>query len=86
VGSYQWKAPITSLNPAIAAGWFAGFVEAKMRTPKVKDFQALSKIDSMKTFLNNGVIRLLMVVALANVGSMIGTFVALTYIIPKVIG
>jgi len=79
-------APITSLNPAIAAGWFAGFVEAKMRTPKVKDFQALSKIDSMKTFLNNGVIRLLMVVALANVGSMIGTFVALTYIIPKVIG
>ena len=78
-------APITSLNPAIAAGWFAGFVEAKMRTPKVKDFQALSKIDSMKTFLNNGVIRLLMVVALANVGSMIGTFVALTYIIPKVI-
>ena len=79
-------APITSLNPAVAAGWFAGFVEAKMRTPKVKDFQALSKIDSMKTFLNNGVIRLLMVVALANVGSMIGTFVALTYIIPKVIG
>jgi pheromone shutdown-related protein TraB len=79
-------APITSLNPAIAAGWFAGFVEAKMRTPKVKDFQALSKIDSMRTFLNNGVIRLLMVVALANVGSMIGTFVALTYIIPKVIG
>ncbi len=79
-------APITSLNPAIAAGWFAGFVEAKMRTPKVKDFQALSKIDSMKTFLNNGVIRLLMVVALANIGSMIGTFVALTYIIPKVIG
>lgn len=79
-------APITSLNPALAAGWFAGFVEAKMRTPKVKDFQALSKIDSMKTFLNNGVIRLLMVVALANIGSMIGTFVALTYIIPKVIG
>lgn len=79
-------APITSLNPAVAAGWFAGFVEAKMRTPKVKDFQALSKIDSVRTFLNNGVIRLLMVVALANVGSMIGTFVALTYIIPKVIG
>ena len=77
-------APITSLNPALAAGWFAGFVEAKMRTPMVKDFQGLSKIESTKDFLNNRVIRLLMVVALANVGSMIGTFVALSYIIPKI--
>jgi pheromone shutdown-related protein TraB len=77
-------APVTSLNPALAAGWFAGFVEAKMRTPMVKDFQGLSKIESTKDFLNNRVIRLLMVVALANVGSMIGTFVALSYIIPKV--
>ena len=77
-------APITSLNPTLAAGWFAGFVEAKMRTPMVKDFQGLSKIESTKDFLNNRVIRLLMVVALANVGSMIGTFVALSYIIPKV--
>ena len=76
-------APITSLNPALAAGWFAGLVEAKMRTPMVKDFQGLSKIDSVKDFLNNRVIRLLMVVALANLGSMIGTFVALSYIIPK---
>lgn len=78
-------APITSLNPTLAAGWFAGIVEAKMRMPKVKDFQGLSKIESMKDFFNNRVIRLLMVVALANVGSMIGTFVALSYIIPKVL-
>jgi pheromone shutdown-related protein TraB len=77
-------APITSLNPTLAAGWFAGIVEAKMRTPKVKDFQGLSKIESMKDFFGNRVIRLLMVVALANVGSMIGTFVALSYIIPKI--
>lgn len=77
-------APITSLNPALAAGWFAGFVEAKMRTPMVKDFQGLSKIDSTKDFLNNRVIRLLMVVALANVGSILGTFVSLYYIIPKI--
>ena len=78
-------APITSLNPTLAAGWFVGFVEAKMRTPMVKDFQGLSKIESTKDFLNNRVIRLLMVVALANVGSMIGTWIALSYIIPKVL-
>ena len=74
-------APITSLNPAIAAGWVAGYVEAKMRTPVVKDFKELSKLDSLREFWNNRVIRLLMVVALANVGSMIGTFVALPYLL-----
>ena len=73
-------APITSLNPAIAAGWVAGYVEAKLRTPVIKDFKDLSKIESLKEFWNNRVIRLLMVVALANVGSMIGTIVAFPYI------
>ena len=74
-----FAAPLTSLNPAIAAGWVAGYVEFKLRKPVVKDFQTLSKIDSTKAFFNNRVIRLLMVVALANLGSMIGTFIALPY-------
>jgi pheromone shutdown-related protein TraB len=74
-------APFTSLNPAVAAGWFAGIVEAKLRTPVVKDFQNLSQLESFREFWNNKVIRLLMVVALANVGSMIGTLIALPYII-----
>ena len=69
-------APLTSLNPAIAAGWVAGFVEAKLRTPKMKDFQDMSKLENLKDFWNNKVIRLLMVVALTNLGSMIGTFIA----------
>ncbi|HEC94627.1 MAG TPA: hypothetical protein ENI45_01515 [Thermoplasmatales archaeon] len=74
-------APFTSLNPAVAAGWFAGIVEAKLRMPTVKDFQQLNKIEGLRDFLNNRVIRLLMVVALANLGSTIGTVVALPYII-----
>lgn len=69
-------APFTSLNPAVAAGWFAGAVEAKVRTPTVRDFKDLSAIESTKQFLNNRVIRVLMVAALANVGSIIGTFIA----------
>lgn len=74
-------APFTSLNPAVAAGWFAGLVEAKLRTPMVKDIRSLSRIDNLHDMFNNKFIRLLMVVALANLGSMIGTFVALPYII-----
>jgi len=79
-------APFTSLNPAVAAGWFAGLVEAKFRMPRVKDFQNLSKIESLKDFFNNKVTRLLMVVALANVGSMIGTIIAFPYIASLVFG
>ncbi len=69
-------APFTSLNPAVAAGWFAGAVEAKVRTPTVKDFHNLSELESTRQFLNNRVIRVIMVAALANIGSMIGTFIA----------
>ncbi len=73
-------APITSLNPAIAAGWVAGYVEAKVRTPLVKDFQQLSHLENLSDFWKNRVIRLLLVVALANVGSMIGTLIAFPYL------
>jgi pheromone shutdown-related protein TraB len=73
-------APITSLNPAVAAGWVAGYVEAKLRTPVVKDFKQLRTIENFKEFWNNRVVRLLMVVAFANLGSMVGTWLATFYI------
>lgn len=73
-------APLTSLNPAVAAGWFAGIVEAKVRTPQVKDIKKLSTITGLRDFFNNGFIRLLMVVALANLGSVLGTWIALFYV------
>ena len=74
-------APFTSLEPFFAPGWFAGLVEAKLRKPLVKDFQDISKIESLRGFLKNKVIRLLMVVALANLGSIIGTIIALPWIL-----
>ncbi|MEM0492657.1 MAG: TraB/GumN family protein [Candidatus Thermoplasmatota archaeon] len=74
-------APFTSLEPFFAPGWFAGLVEAKFRKPCIKDFQDLSRIESFKDFFNNKVIRLLMVVALANLGSIIGTVIALPWIL-----
>ena len=74
-------APFTSLEPFFAPGWFAGLVEAKLRKPLVKDFQDLSKIENMRDFFKNRVVRLLMVVALANLGSIIGTIIALPWIL-----
>ena len=83
------SAPFTSLEPFFAPGWFAGLVEAKFRTPVVKDFQDLSKIESIKDFFRNKVVRLLMVVALANLGSIVATgvyFIALPWILSLGIG
>ncbi|MFH1751886.1 MAG: TraB/GumN family protein [archaeon] len=74
-------APFTSLHPMIAAGWVAGAVELKMRNPKVKDFNSLNKINSFKDLTKNQVTRILLVVVYANVGSTIGTIIALPWII-----
>ncbi|WP_422166495.1 TraB/GumN family protein [Halobacillus sp.] len=69
-------APITSLNPLIAAGWFAGIVQAYFRRPKVSEFETLSEdVTSLKGFWRNRVTRILLVVLLANVGSSLGTFI-----------
>jgi pheromone shutdown protein TraB len=73
-------APFTSLNPTIGAGWVAGYVEVKVNAPTVEDIRKLSKVETFRDFFGNRLIRLLMVMALANLGSMIGTFIAGYYI------
>ncbi|MBN2014685.1 MAG: TraB/GumN family protein [Candidatus Altiarchaeota archaeon] len=73
-------APFTSLNPTVAAGWFAGLTEAWLRKPKVKDFDNLFKLDSIRDYWSNGVTRILLVIIFANLGSSIGTFIALPYL------
>ncbi|SDL69047.1 TraB/GumN family protein [Sediminibacillus halophilus] len=69
-------APITSLNPLIAAGWFAGFAQALIRKPKVSDFETLSEdVLHVKGFWNNKVTRILLIIVLANIGSSLGTVI-----------
>lgn len=69
-------APITSLNPLLAAGWFAGLTQAYIRRPSVKDFETLSEdVFSLKGFWRNKVSRVLLIVVLANLGSSLGTFI-----------
>ncbi|WP_077329608.1 TraB/GumN family protein [Virgibacillus siamensis] len=69
-------APITSLDPITAAGWFAGFVQAYFRRPHVSDFEKLADdVFSLKGFWHNKVTRILLVVVMANLGSSLGTFI-----------
>jgi pheromone shutdown-related protein TraB len=69
-------APLTSLNPLMAAGWFSGIVQAYFRRPNVGDFESLSEdVYNVKGFWSNKVTRILLIVVLTNLGSIVGTFI-----------
>jgi len=69
-------APLAALHPLIAAGWFAGLVQAYFNRPNVRDFENLSEdILSVKGFWNNRVTRILLTIVFANIGTSIGTFI-----------
>lgn len=71
-------APVTSLNPMIAAGWVAGMVEVFFGKPKVRDFENLAgDIVTVRGFWSNKITRILLVVVFTNIGSSLGTFVAI---------
>jgi pheromone shutdown-related protein TraB len=70
----------TTLSPTLAAGWFAGLVEAKMRKPTMADLERIDST-SVRGFLSNKVVRVLMVTALANVTTTIGVVYALPHLL-----
>ncbi|MBT5391039.1 MAG: TraB/GumN family protein [Euryarchaeota archaeon] len=68
--------PITSLNPTLAAGWFAGYVQLKLREPTAEDLQQFLKLESLGSFWTNKAGRVLLVTSLSNLGSMAGAWFA----------
>lgn len=70
-------APLTSLNPAVAAGMVTGLVESALRKPKVSDLEKLrDDVTSIKGWFSNPATRILLVFFFSNLGSAIGTWVA----------
>ena len=74
-------APVTVLHPLLAAGWFSGIVEAKLRHISMDDAVKITKADSFRELLGNNLFRVLLVVVGTNIGATIGLFL----IIPNVI-
>ncbi|WP_416151646.1 TraB/GumN family protein [Salipaludibacillus sp. HK11] len=69
-------APLSSLSPLLAAGWFAGIAQTYFRRPNVSDFESLSEdVYNFKGFRDNKVSRILLVVVMSNIGSTIGTLI-----------
>ncbi len=70
-------APLTSLNPAVAAGMVTGAVESWLRKPKVSDLERLrDDATTIKGWFKNPATRILLVFFFSNLGSAIGTWVA----------
>jgi pheromone shutdown-related protein TraB len=84
----HWKSIATAfalawyafLSPVIAIGWLAGVVEATQRPPTIDDLNTLlgkeddGLLDTLRGMLKNRLFKAILVAAVANIGSMLGTF------------
>lgn len=68
---------MTTLNPFVAAGWFAGMVEAWKLKPTVADLKKLAQASSFDQMMQNRLFKVILVAALANLGAMAGTFIGI---------
>jgi len=87
-GGVAW---LTSVNPLLAPGWFAGYIELRYLDVNVGDIATLNEIISDEeapirqiwTELRSvPLFRLIMIVALTNVGSFVGSIVFATVLLP----
>jgi len=65
------------LHPFLAIGWLAGYVEAHLRPFTTADMKTIMKTETFSELMNNRLFRIILVAGMANLGSMIGTFVAI---------
>lgn len=80
-------APLTSLNPMVAAGMVTGLVQSWVRKPTGANLERLREdVTSLKGWYANPATRILLVFFLSNLGSAIGTWVAGFQIFEKVSG
>lgn len=68
---------MTTINPFVAAGWFAGMVEAWKLKPTVADLKRLAQASSFDEMMKNRLFKVILVAALANLGAMAGTFIGI---------
>lgn len=85
----HWKSVVTAfvsaltamIHPLIAIGWLAGLVEATQRPPTMEDLSTLlgneddSLLETFRNLFRNRLFRVIAVAAVANIGSILGTFI-----------
>src|SRR6056297_1585080 len=87
-GLFGW---LTSLFPLLAAGWFAGYVELRYISVNVGDIATLNEIlgdeeapiaDLIARMRSVPLFRLILIVALTNVGSAVASYVVFPALLP----
>lgn len=87
-GAVAW---LTSLNPLLAPGWFAGYVELRYRPVNVEDIGLLNDMmddqtksvrEMLADMLEVPLFRLIAIVAMTNIGSVIATFLFPVTVLP----
>ncbi|MCX6689104.1 MAG: TraB/GumN family protein [Methanoregula sp.] len=73
---------MTSLNPMLHAGWVGAYVEAKVRKPPVSDFRKIYQAESITAMAKIPLFRVVLVAALANLGSLLGTILYFIFVFP----
>jgi pheromone shutdown-related protein TraB len=72
----------TSLNPMIHAGWIGAYVEAKVRKPPISDFRKIYEAETLTDMSKIPLFRVVLVAALGNLGSLLGTVLYFIFIFP----
>jgi pheromone shutdown-related protein TraB len=87
-GAVAW---LTSVDPLLAPGWFAGYVELRHQAVNIADIGRLNEIlgdeespvrDLLGQMIEVPLFRLIAVVAMTNVGSMLATFLFPVLVLP----
>jgi pheromone shutdown protein TraB len=87
-GAVAW---LTSVNPLLAPGWFAGYMELRHTPVNVGDVGRLNDLISdeekplgrlVREMFEVPLFRLIVIVAVTNVGSMVASLLFVTYVLP----
>ena len=82
---------LTSINPLLAPGWFAGYVELRANPVSVADIGTLNELltdealaleDILRGMFDVPLFRLIMVVAATNIGSMVASALFFVVVVP----
>ncbi|MGA2121721.1 MAG: TraB/GumN family protein [Methanoregula sp.] len=73
---------MTSLNPMLHAGWIGAYVEARVRKPPISDFRKIYQTESLSEMARIPLFKVVLVAALGNLGSLIGTVLYFIFVFP----
>jgi len=73
---------MTSLNPMLHAGWLGAYVEARVRKPPITDFRKIYETESIMEMAKIPLFRVVLVAALGNLGSLLGTILYFIFVFP----